>query len=383
MTVRASCPRAWTFYCGAANRKLQPTHGLLSVSPCVSQASAYQPPQKAAVAHRQIAYIAELGMHISSVSSTGVDSGQEADIAAESAGASPVIGPDAFAHSPIHYAFTSREIQEERALKECTFAPRLNANKAAKSIVAQTWKSLLTDSHQHGQQAAAISDKSDTSQATPASADDDLLPAASAAIAHTGGAESAAAASAAMAHAGGDKGGVNVISGAHKGTQGTEHQAATVVKTTSSLRRAQRRRQLGNSYAAAAQRNKGDAAAVCCAVPTCMLQQQQHVDSTVSESEAQLQAEVAGCDRRLEQCIAARQKDHVVLKAVSGGPTVVAARSIRDQQDNLGGYSNEGQLQQSALTVIIEAELADGSASRFEVQQVDRFCNWKLDSSAT
>lgn len=295
-----------------------------------------------------------MGVHVSCVSSTGVDSGQEADTAAESTGASVATGPDGLAYSPGWRALTSCDMQEERALKQCTFVPRLNSNKAARSIVAHTWKRLPADYHL----AAAIPRNSGASQTAVCLKDGRAD-------------EAVAAASAAASHA---RGGNNsVTSDTHKDTQGAEAQIASAVGSNSSSRKAHRRKQLFNSYAAAAGKSKAGAAAVCSAVPAGVTQQQPHVGSIGSgeECEAELQAEVAACDKRLEQCMAARKKARVTLnKAMPGGPAVVAASGAQQQQDSLSNHSSEGRLQQSALRVIIEAELADGSASRFEVQQV-------------
>lgn len=324
-----------------------------------------------------------MGTHACSVSSSGIGSSQGADITAESATmpAKAAIGAHASAYSPIHLAVTSGDIQEERALKECTFAPRLNPNKGARSIVAQTWKDLPVVFCQREQHTAAVPDKSHAVGAeclngASAGAEDDSPTTASAASG--GGDESPDAASAATVYAGGDKG--DVLCGTHNSGQNGEHQPASAVSTRSRLRRGHRNRQLGNSYAASAQRSKKSSTAVACsAVPADALRQQQHAamyDTLASmeecaEVEAQLQAEVAGCDKRLEQCRAARRKHHVVQKAVSNCPHGVGACGGAGRQvDCLSNHMSIAQLQQSALKIAIEAELADGSASRFEVQQV-------------
>lgn len=291
------------------------------------------------------------------------------------------IGADAFAHCPTQLAVTSSDIQEERALKECTFAPRLNPNKGAKSVVAQTWKDLSAASCQREQHTAAIADKADADRAeclngANAGAEDDSQAAASAV---DGGDESPDAASAAVVYAAGDKS--NVISHTHKSGQNAVQHPARAVSTRSRLRRAHRSRHLGNSYAASAHRSKSStaAAAACSAVPADALHQQQHAAmydtlagiDQCADMEAQLQAEVAGCDKRLEQCRAARREHHVVPKAVSNCPHGVGACGGAGQQvDCLSNHRSVAQLQQSALKIAIEAELADGSASRFEVQQV-------------
>ena len=318
-----------------------------------------------------------LGTQVCSVSSSAIGSGQEPDTTAESARASADVGLDGSAHSPYHQAVTSHDIQEERALKECTFAPRLNPSQAAKSVVAQIWKDLPSAFYRRGQHAAATSHKSDASRAehlAAAYADDESPTAASAAEGYVGGDESPDAASAAVMCAEGDSG--SVLSSTHKGAQRQAHQTASAVSTNSSLRKAQGRRQLSNSYAALAQRSRSEAAAACSAVPGSALPQQQHaathtilasIDSC-AETEAQLQAEVAGCDRRLEQCMAARQQGREAQQAVSDGPRVVTGAGSAGQQ--LDSVGNDRQWQQSALKVAIEAQLADGSASRFEVQQV-------------
>lgn len=343
----------------------------------VAQASACRPPQKAALPHRQPAYMPDLRAHICSVSSSGIESGQEADTTADSARASAVAGLDGSAYSPVRQAVTSRDIQEKRALKECTFAPRLNTNKAAKSVVAQIWKDLPIAHRQHDQHCAARFHRSDASQAQyliSAGAKDESPAAASAKVVPASGDESPDAASAAVMCAGGDKG--SVLSDTHKGAQSAAHQPASTVSTTSSLSNAQNGRQLGNSYAACARRSMSRSAAGCSAVPAGPLQQQQHAttyDALASidycaEIEARLQAEVAGCDKLLEQCMAARQQGSVVQKAVSDSPSDVTGAG--HQVGSLSHHASAAQWQQSALKVAIEAEMADGSASRFEVQQV-------------
>ena len=246
-------------------------------------------------------------------------------------------------------------MQEERALRECTFAPRLNPNKTAKSIVAETWKSLPADCH-HAAAAGATFQGSNASQE---------------AVGHEGGSVQAAVASTSAAVLQTQHGMSSAPSGTtHTASQSAEPQTARA-RSNSSLRRANRRRQLQNSYAAAACKHRGGAAAVHNTAPVGAIQQQPHVGSTGSgqECEAQLQAEVAACDRQLEQCMAARQKERVTPKAKSDRPGIVAS-GAQQQQDGLSDHSSEGQQQQSALRVVIEAELADGSASRFEVQQV-------------
>ena len=320
------------------------------------------------------------GTQVCSVSSSGIESGQQPDTPAESPRASAVMGLDGSACSPTHHAVTSHDIQEERALKECTFAPRLNPNKEAKSVVAQCWKHLPVACHQHHQHSAAACSRSDASQAYQigAHADDESPTAASAAEGHARDEESPAAASAAVMYAGYDSG--SALLGTHKGAQSKAHQPAKAFSTNSILRLAQRRRQHGNSYAASAQRSRSEAAAACSAVPVGALQQQQHaatlamlasIDNCAEVEEAQLQAEVAGCDKRLEQCMAARRQGRVAQKAVSDGPRVVTGASgAMHQVDSVSNHRSAAHWQQSALKVVIEAELADGSASRFEVQQV-------------
>ena len=319
-----------------------------------------------------------LGTQICSVSSSGVESGQEPDTTAESPKASAVVGLDGSAYS--HQAVTSRDLQEERALKECTFAPRLNTNKAAKSVVAQVWKDLPVAHHQRDQHPAAAFQRSDASRAEHligAFAEDESPTAASAAEGHARGGGSPGAASAAVMFAEDGKG--SVLSGTLQNAQSKGRQPASASSTNSSLRKVQRRGQLGNSYAAFAQRSRSEAAAACSAVRASTLQQPQHAATysrlasidICAEEEAQLQAQVASCDKRLEQCKAARQRGQGPQKAVSDSPRVVTGAGTAGHQDD--GVSNHGsvaQWQQSALKVAIEAELADGSASRFEVQQV-------------
>ena len=296
-------------------------------------------------------HTADMGSRIGSVSSTGIDSTQEADTVAESARSPTVTGPG-HAYSPGWCAMTSRDMQEERALRECTFAPRLNSNKAAKSIVAETWKSLPADCH-HAAAAGATFQGSNASQE---------------AVGHEGGSVDAAVASTSAAVLQTRHGMSSAPSGTtHTASQSAEAQTASAVKSNSTLRRANSRRQLQNSFAAAACKHRGSAAALHNTAPVGAIQQQSHVGE---ECEAQLQAEVAACDRQLEQCMAARQKQRVTPKAKSDSSGIVAASGAQQQQNNLSDHRSEGLQQQSALRVVIEAELADGSASRFEVQQV-------------
>ena len=265
-------------------------------------------------------------------------------------------------------------------MKECTFAPRLNTNKAARSVVAQIWKDLPIAQRQHDQHSAATFQRSDASQAghlISAGAEDESPAAASARVVPAGGDESVDAASAAVLYAGGNKG--SVLCDTHKGAQSAAHQPASTVSTTRNMPGAQKHRQLGNSYAASARRSRRDAAAGCSAVPAGALQQQQHAATydmlasidKCAGMEAQLEAEVAGCDKRLEQCMAARQPGSVVQKAVSDSPRVVTGVGTAGHQvGSVSNHTSVAQWQQSALKVAIEAELADGSASRFEVHQV-------------
>lgn len=317
------------------------------------QASAYRPPQKAALPRRRSTHTADLGIHINSVSSTGIDSGQEAGTAAESTWASVAIRPDGFAHSPVRYAVTSRDMQEERALKECTFAPRLNPSNTAKSIVAQTWKSMLA-AYQRQHDLQAVSHGLNASQEGICLKEGSVDETVNAAVLHARDGKS------------------SVPSDTHKGTQSSQYQTASDVRQNSSLRRALSRRHCHNSYAVAARKGRGGAAAVCSAVPVGAMQQQPYVGRTGScaESEAQLQADVAACDKRLEQCMAASQIKRLSQKGLRGCPGVAAAGGAGHQKDNLSNHSSGGQLQQSALKIVIEAELADGSASKFEVQEV-------------
>ena len=254
---------------------------------------------------------------------------------------------------------------------------QIESNKAAKSVVAQTWKSVPVSFCHREQHTAAAADRSEADQAgslNGAAAEDDSPFAVSAVDGE--GNESPDAASAAVVYAGGDKG--NVFSGNHRSAQSAEQQPARAVSTRSSLRRAHRSRRLGSSYAASAHRSKSSTAA---AVPADALQQQQHAtmyDTLASvecaKIEAQLQAEVAGCDKRLEQCRTARRKHRLAHRAVSKCPS---GNGGAEHQDD-SSHRSKAQLQKSALKVAIEAELADGSGSRFEVQQVGSWpCRWR------
>lgn len=321
------------------------------------QASAYQPPSKGALPHRQAAPVLS---EIISRRTAGHEFGQGAIAAAESAMACLALGPAGSAFIPDQFGLTSREIVEQRALKQCSFAPRLNANNKSKSIVTQTWQEAQL-THQcpalHRLHTAAADVASDESSEIAAEPKSLPLVNTSAAVSDPGRNED------------------SDPPGAQGGTQVVDQQAVGVMKSSCrSSGRGRRQKQLGNSYAAAAQRSRAHQCALCTA--PLILQQHQHDAmgaSSSANSEAQLQADVADCDKRLEECMQARRQAHAHQKAQLGSSAATMVKNIAGHEQHSHAdcsSKNDMESQQSALRVALEAELKDGSTARFQVQQV-------------
>ena len=310
----------------------------------------------------RLAYDLASNMQISSGSAEG-DSAQGPHAAAElasvsqgpmhaeaeiTAGAPPSLG---------HYAVTSWQIEEQRALKECTFAPRLNANRRAKSVVAQQWQECHGDSdqaeHQHivhsGQGGAAECETQAVASAVAAKEAD----------AGKGSANNEPTGSALIQQP-----------TAQAVVRFAQHQAPARSKPgRKAANMSFNRRQLDNSYVAAAQHLTRSHSPCRSAKPHALPQQQQALQSDDAAcDEAQLHADVAECDKRLEQhsklkrrCDGRPQRQQRAAAIVI--PSTVADGDTQQQGDGLQPHL-------SRLKVALEAVLPDGSASRFEVQQV-------------
>ena len=316
------------------------------------QASAYQPPQKGALPHRQTAHMSTVGLDNIPGSSAGLRPAQGAMAAAEAARTCIGLGPGGLAFIPDQSGLTSRDLLEQRALRDCSFAPRLNANNKARSIVAQTWKDAQPSHqclalHQLHAAAADVLSNQAASLDGPEPKSQSLTFKADSGPSHNAG---------------------NDPQGVQEGTRVVHQQAAGDMK--SSLRSSGRRpTQPSNSYVAAALRSRGHKCALCSTAPA---NRQQHqldamVDTSSAGLEAQLQADVADCDKRLEQCMQARHQAYAQQEAQ------LDSADTSDVKDNAGhehARHKDGQLQQSALRVSLEAELKDGSSATFQVQQV-------------
>ena len=309
------------------------------------------------------AYDLASNMQISSGSAEG-DSAQGPHAAAESAsvsqvpmhaeaeitaGATPSLG---------QYAVTSWQIEEQRALKECTFAPRLNANRRAKSVVAQQWQECHGDSnqadHQHivhsGQGGAAECETQAAASAVAAKEADACI---------EGSANNEPTGSALIQQP-----------TAQAVVRFAQHQAPARSKSgRKAANMSFNRRQLDSSYVAAARHLTRSHSARQSAKPHALPQQQQALQSNDAAcDEAQLHADVAECDKRLEQhsklkrrCDGRPQRQQRAAAMVI--PTTVADGDTQQHSDGLQPHF-------SSLKVALEAVLPDGSASRFEVQQV-------------
>ncbi len=274
------------------------------------------------------------------------------------------------------FALTSWDMQEQQALKQCTFAPQLNANSKARSVVAQQWKhheaetSVSADQHaaddrcsapEEGSTAVHLTDQAHNSAAVgraadaAAEGDEGVKPAETAEVQHR-----AALPEAKVLFA-----------------QQQQSSARSKLGRTATVRSRRQRRSRDTYLAAALKGKTHTAGAATTGLP--VLHHPQTNDDCQGTSEEQLQADVVECDRRLEQrrrfwCRHGKhtqQQQHQQWSAtVKGCSATSFVVGDTDQQ------KADGQPSQAGLKLALEAVLPDGSASRFEIQQVHALaCN--------
>ena len=346
---------------------------LLSQTPKCMQAAPYKAPHRVGVPHnyaahaRRCAHALDTEMGVSPAGSAAGDPMQEAYASAEMAGPGSMSGGRA---SLGCFALTSWDMQEQQALKQCTFAPQLNANSKARSVVAQQWK--------HGE----------ADQCGSAAADDgcsglEEVPTAAHLMDQAQSSAPVGKAAAIAAHGGVDEQLAEAAEAVHQAAlpeakiliaQQQQSTGRSKLGRTATVR-SRRQRQSRDSYVAAALKCRTHTAGAATAVLPALHhpQSQKADDNRQGASEEQLQADVVECDRRLEQRrqLWCRHSKHpqqqqqqqwsAVVKGCSA-PSFVAGDT--DQQ------TANGQASQARLKVALEAVLPDGSASRFEVQQV-------------
>ena len=266
----------------------------------------------------------------------------------------------------------SWDVQEQRALRECTFAPQLNKNSKTTSVVARQWKG-------HGAEISKLADQHpapavDTNSYFKAITVRDEVPVTA----------SAALEKEAAPVAAGPADQASVVSSELQQQAAMPEEDAQVAqlqiparsksgKSPMVVRR--RQRQLNDSYVAAAHR-RIPAQTAGTANADSLPQHSQPQESShehQSASEEQLQADVQECDRRLEQHQKLRRRvskqQHLgsaVVSSCTACPTSSVVNSSGQQQQQDEGTH----VCKSGLKVALEAVLPDGSASRFEVQQV-------------
>ena len=277
--------------------------------------------------------------------------------------------------APNECAVISRDLQQQRALEECTFVPRLNAKNTSRSIVAQCWQGVQC-AHQHAAQhqlhTAAVANASGTTEAAQS--------------------QVAAAGTHPQTEAVGEDGKVSVgnqsqavvaeqpdlsnssspvMISVQQAAQKTQQNSAGVASSKAS-KHVQRGKLDTNSYAAVAQRSKGQPCILCSPL-LAQLQPEQPKGAGISsapESEAQLHADVLECDKQLVRCAQAQRQSHACQQAALNGSAKDVGHKDALCQPDVSSAAEGGQSQPSALRVALEAELQDGSTSRFEVQQV-------------
>ncbi|KAA6426822.1 MAG: hypothetical protein FRX49_03147 [Trebouxia sp. A1-2] len=359
-----------------------------SLALVAAKAAPYKAPHRVGFPHnhaahaRRCADALHVEMGVSPAGSAADDPRQEAHASAELAlpktASMHDLGPGSMSQGRAslgHFVLTSWDMQEQQALKQCTFAPHLNANSKARSVVAQQWKhheagtSVSVDQHAADDCCSGLEEGSTAVHLTDQ--------------AHN----SAAIGRAADAAAEGDKG----VQPAE--TAEVQHQAALpqakilfAQQQQSSARsklgrtakvRSRRQRQSKDSYVAVALKGRTHTAGAATASLHTLHppQPQKANDNCQGTSEEQLQADVLACDRRLEQrqrswCRHGKhtQQQHQQWSAAVKGcsaPTFVAGDTVEQTADGL-------QLSQAGLKLALEAVLPDGSASRYEIQQADR-----------
>lgn len=381
MSIKIACQSAFAYAC-----RMVYSYRQMCIPPKCIQAAPYKAPHRVGFPHnhaahaRRCADALHVEMGVSPAGSAADDPRQEAHASAELAlpktASMHDLGPGSMSQGRAslgHFVLTSWDMQEQQALKQCTFAPHLNANSKARSVVAQQWKhheagtSVSVDQHAADDCCSGLEEGSTAVHLTDQ--------------AHN----SAAIGRAADAAAEGDKG----VQPAE--TAEVQHQAALpqakilfAQQQQSSARsklgrtakvRSRRQRQSKDSYVAVALKGRTHTAGAATASLHTLHppQPQKANDNCQGTSEEQLQADVLACDRRLEQrqrswCRHGKhtQQQHQQWSAAVKGcsaPTFVAGDTVEQTADGL-------QLSQAGLKLALEAVLPDGSASRYEIQQV-------------
>ncbi len=351
------------------------------------QAASYKAPHRVAIPHNHAAHARRCAdalnteMGVSPAGSAADDPRQEAYASAlpETAsmhehGQGSMSGGRA---SLRRFALTSWDMQEQQALKQCTFAPELNANSKARSVVAQQWKHGEVD--QRGSAAADDGCSGPEEVLTAAHlADQAQGPAAMGKftdVAAQGGVDEQSAETAEVQHQAALPE-ANILFAQQQQSSGRSKLGRTATV------RSRGQRQSRDSYVAAALRSRAHTAgAATASLPALQHPQSQRADDNCqAASEQQLQADVVECNRRLEkrQQVWCRYGKHTQQRqqhqqwstAGKGCSAPSFGAGDTDQQ------KADGQPGRAGLKLALEAVLPDGSASRFEIQQVHALaCN--------
>ena len=358
------------------------------------QAAPYRAPHRGSALHTHAAHARrcvdalDTEMGVSPAGSAADDPMQEAYASAELALLNPASMHELGAGSMPEgraslgrFALTSWDMQEQQALKQCTFAPQLNANSKARSVVAQQWKHCEAEMSVYADQCAAAA--ADDCCSGPEEgiaavhlADQPQRPAAlgkAAGVAAQGGVDEQSAETAEIQHQ------AALPEANIRFAQQQESSGRSKLGRTATVR-SRRQRRSRDSYVAAALKGRTHVAgAATASLPALHHSQPQKAnDNCQGISEEQLQADVVECDRRLEQrqrfwCRHGKhtQQQHQQWStAVKGCSAPSFVEGDTDQQ------TADGQASQAGLKVALEAVLPDGSASRFEIQQVHALaCN--------
>ncbi len=354
------------------------------------QAVPYKAPHSGSVLHnhaahaRRCADALDTEMGVSPAGSAADDPRQEAHASAEVAlpktASMHELGPGSMSEGRAslgRFALTSWDMQEQQALKQCTFAPQLNANSKARSVVAQQWKHREAEKSVSADQHAADDGCSGPEERSTAVylADQVQGPAAmgkAADVAAQGGVDEQSAETAEVQHQAALPE-ANILIAQQQQSSGRSKLGRTATV------RSRRQRRSRDSYMAAALKGRTHTAgAATTGLPALHHPQSQRAnDKCQAASEEQLQADVVECDRRLEQhqqawckrdMHAKQQQQWSATAKGSSAPSFVVGATDQQKAD--------GQPSQAGLKVALEAVLPDGSASRFEIQQVHALaCN--------
>ena len=281
------------------------------------QAAPYKAPHRGSVPHNHAAHARRCAdaldseMGVSPAGSAADDPRQEAHASAEVAlpktASMHEHGPGSMSEGRAslgRFALTSWDMQEQQALKQCTFAPHLNANSKARSVVAQQWK--------HGEAEDSVSPdlRASAAAADGCSGPEEVLtadhladqpqrPAALgkvADIAAQGGVGEQSAETAEVQHQAALPE-ANILIAQQQQSSGRSKLGRTATV------RSRRQRRSRDSYVAAALKGRTHTAgAATTGLPALHHPQSQRAnDKGQAASEEQLQADVVECDRRLEQ----------------------------------------------------------------------------------